>query len=335
VIQIFFDETLKMPSIMPAEQFGIMEVWKTNLEEEFRKIYRIVQKYPYVAMDTEFPGVVARPVGEFKTTAEYQYQLLRCNVDLLKIIQVGLTFMDEQGQTATPTATWQFNFKFNLSEDMYAQDSIELLSKCGIDFKKHEQLGMEANDFAELLIGSGIVLSDTVHWISFHSGYDFGYMLKLLTCSTLPPDEHEFFEMIKIYFPKIYDIKYLMKSTKHLKGGLQEVADELEVTRTGPQHQAGSDSLLTGATFFRMRELFFEDHIDDKYCGHLYGLGVSFVSSDASAANASAVPATAASSLVTATNNNADSSSTLETTTTNGDAATPIPTSAATTTTGN
>ena len=59
---------------------------------------------------------------------------------------------------------------------------------------------------------------------------------------------------------------------------IQEVANELEVPRIGPQHQAGSDSLLTGQTFFKMKELFFEDDIDDvKYCGHLYGLGTSFV----------------------------------------------------------
>ncbi|RXG72829.1 CCR4-NOT transcription complex subunit 7 [Armadillidium vulgare] len=69
-----------------------------------------------------------------------------------------------------------------------------------------------------------------------------------------------------------------MKSCKNLKGGLQEVADQLELERIGPQHQAGSDSLLTGAAFFKMREMFFEDKIDDaKYCGHLYGLGTSFV----------------------------------------------------------
>lgn len=45
-----------------------------------------------------------------------------------------------------------------------------------------------------------------------------------------------------------------MKSCKNLKGGLQEVADQLELERIGPQHQAGSDSLLTGAAFFKMRE---------------------------------------------------------------------------------
>ena len=26
-------------------------------------------------MDTEFPGVVARPIGEFKSTSDYQYQV--------------------------------------------------------------------------------------------------------------------------------------------------------------------------------------------------------------------------------------------------------------------
>lgn len=46
-----------------------------------------------------------------------------------------------------------------------------------------------------------------------------------------------------------------MKSCKNLKGGLQEVAEQLELQRVGPQHQAGSDSLLTGMVFFKMREV--------------------------------------------------------------------------------
>lgn len=64
----------------------------------------------------------------------------------------------------------------------------------------------------------------------FFSGYDFGYLLKLLTDQNLPAEESEFFDLLRIYFPTIYDVKYLMKSCKNLKGGLQEVAEQLDVS---------------------------------------------------------------------------------------------------------
>jgi len=264
------------------EACGIRDVWASNLDDEFKTIRKMVNDYPYVAMDTEFPGVVARPIGEFKSTSDYQYQTLRCNVDLLKIIQLGISFMDRNGKSPpippNQYSTWQFNFKFSLGEDMFAQDSIDLLTNSGIQFKKHEEEGIDPYEFAELLMTSGIVLNENVKWLSFHSGYDFGYLLKLLTDLPLPQEEVQFFELLRIYFPVIYDVKYLMKSCKNLKGGLQEVADQLELSRIGQEHQAGSDSLLTGDAFFKMREMFFEDNIDDaKYCGHLYGLGTSFV----------------------------------------------------------
>jgi CCR4-NOT transcription complex subunit 7/8 len=112
---------------------------------------------------------------------------------------------------------------------MYAQDSIDLLQNSGIDFKKHNDIGIDSDEFGDLLTSSGLVLLPNVKWISFHSGYDFGYLLKVLTCKTLPPKEEDFFELLRLYFPAIYDIKYLMKSCKNLKGGLQDVADDLQV----------------------------------------------------------------------------------------------------------
>ena len=45
----------------------------------------------------------------------------------------------------------------------------------------------------------------------------------------LPAEESDFFDLLRLYFPKIYDVKYLMKSCKSLKGGLQEVSEILEV----------------------------------------------------------------------------------------------------------
>ncbi|KAJ8487684.1 hypothetical protein ONZ45_g14237 [Pleurotus djamor] len=261
----------------------ITEVWASNLEQEMRNIRDTIESYPYIAMDTEFPGVVARPIGMFPTPSDYHYQTMRCNVDLLKIIQVGLTLADENGNYPE-NSTWQFNFQFNINEDMYAPDSIDLLQKAGFDFQRHEEVGISPNVFAELMITSGLVLNPDNKWISFHSAYDFGYFLKLLTGASLPMTEDEFSDLLHAWFPTVYDVKFMVRKSNVLNRGLQDLADELGVTRVGTSHQAGSDSLLAASAFFKMRELYFSENIDDAlYSGQLYGFGSTFTVSNGAA----------------------------------------------------
>lgn len=66
-----------------------------------------------------------------------------------------------------------------------------------MQFEKHEHEGIDPHRFAESLIASGLVLTDDVRWLSFHSGYDFGYMLHVVTGQDLPTTEKEFFEQIR------------------------------------------------------------------------------------------------------------------------------------------
>ena len=70
---------------------------------------------------------------------------------------------------------------------------------------------------------------------------------------------------------------------KHLDPSARNVPSKIEcltlpfseqVARCGPQHQAGSDSLLTQAVFFRLRDKYFKGVLDDmEHMNHLYGLG--------------------------------------------------------------
>ncbi|KAG9152411.1 hypothetical protein Leryth_015811 [Lithospermum erythrorhizon] len=230
-------------SLLPkSDSIHIREVWSDNLEEEFQLICEIVDEYPYIAMDTEFPGIVLRLLGEFESSNDYHYQTLKDNVDMLKLIQLGLTFSDEDGNFPTcgsdKYCVWQFNFcEFNLNEDVFATDSIELLRQSGIDFRRNNEKGIDARRFGELLMSSGIVLNETVCWAGF-------------------------FSLINMYFPVIYDIKHLMKFCNSLHGGLNKLAELLEVERVGVSHQAGSDSLLTSCTFRKLKESFLANRSD-------------------------------------------------------------------------
>ena len=255
-------------SVLPeSDSLIIREVWADNLEEEFALIRDIVDDYPYIAMDTEYPGIVIP--GEM-----FNYYTIKSNVDILKLIQVGLTFSDKDGNLprcgTDKDCIWQFNFReFNLDKDEHNQQSIELLQESGIDFKENNEKGIDSQLFGELLMSSGIVLNEDVHWLTFSSAYDFGYLLKLLTGKQLPPTPSGFFNLIDIFFPTMYDMKHLMKFCKSLHGGLNKLAESLGVRRIGVCHQAGSDSMLTSSVFMKLRERFLNGSID-KHAGVLY-----------------------------------------------------------------
>lgn len=157
---------------------------------------------------------------------------------------------------------------------MFAQDSIELLKTSGIDFEKFEHYGIDIQYFGELMMMSGLVLTDEVKWVSFHGSYDFAYLLKTLTCCELPSDETGFMDLLHLYFPSTYDAKYMMTSVEGMHGGLSALADALQVERIGPMHQAGSDSLLTAMAYFSLIKKHLGPLLDDKkFRGQLFGLG--------------------------------------------------------------
>ncbi|XP_062195848.1 probable CCR4-associated factor 1 homolog 7 [Phragmites australis] len=267
------------PAAHSPDGVEIRDVWAGNLEEEFAVIRGVVDAYPYVAMDTEFPGIVVKPVGNFRTFGDHNYAILEGNVNLLKLIQLGLTLSDETGAlppcgTGGRGCIWQFNFRgFDPRSDPSNADSIDLLRRSGIDFDRFAAEGADTARFAELLMSSGVVLNADVQWITFHSGHDFGYLLRLLTGRNMPDTLDEFVELTKIFFPVLYDIKHLMKfcGGGGLYGGLSKLAELLSVKRVGTSHQAGSDSLLTLQCFKKLKDVYLKESVK-MYAGVLFGL---------------------------------------------------------------
>lgn len=251
----------------------IRDVWEANLEEEFAVIRSLVADYPYVAMDTEFPGAPAKAVGNFDSPSLFYYQSLRVNVNMSKLIQVGITLLNEKGEAPENYCTWQFNFSFSRAKDIYLPESIRLLEQGGINFHYLNLYGINVHHFASLLLSSGLVRNPDVRWLAFHAGYDFGYLTKILYDADLPEDVDEFLKRFHLLFPSLFDVKHLLRQSPYMHSiGLDALAETLNVSRFGSAHQAGSDSLVTGHCYFRLLHNNFKGELPKNGNGILYGL---------------------------------------------------------------
>ncbi|XVF55812.1 hypothetical protein PTKIN_Ptkin06aG0067000 [Pterospermum kingtungense] len=261
-------------------------VWSDNLDTEFKLIRSIIDGFPIISMDTEFPGIVFRPAcpagGQYVRSGDpsAHYRSLKANVDLLKLIQLGLTLSDVDGNLPDLGTgnqfIWEFNFRdFDVANDVHAHESVELLRRQGIDFEKNREIGIDSVRFAELMMSSGLVLSDAVTWVTFHCAYDFGYLVKCLTGELLPDQLTKFLDLVRLFFgDRVYDAKHLMRYCAGLYGGLDRVSKAMGVKRAiGKSHQAGSDSLLTLDAWLEVKKRYFlEGYPIEKYANVLYGL---------------------------------------------------------------
>ncbi|KAM6576546.1 hypothetical protein CsatB_028383 [Cannabis sativa] len=246
-------------------QVVIREVWRENLLEEFQLIGKLIHdRYRYISFDTEFPGCVFRPPTipnrHYKIHPIDQYRLIKQNVDILNLIQLGLTLTDSDGNFpdlgGQTSVVWQFNFcDFDINRHRCALDSIDLLKKQGIDFERNLTHGINSAHFANLMYHYRLVFNRDITWITFHSAYDFGYLVKILTGCFLPHFLPDFLYLVSHFFGQnVYDMKYMMGFFPGLYGGLESLASTLQIVReVGLSHQAGSDSLLTWRTFQKMR----------------------------------------------------------------------------------
>ena len=232
----------------------IKEVFASNFKQEIKKIKSIIkeEKYTYIGMDTEFPGIIK---NLHNLTNDFYFKTMKLNVESTKLIQIGITLSDKNGDYPKnyPYYTWQFNFKFDLEKDKFSEESINLLKNSGIDFENLKKNGIDFKDFAKELLNSSLILNPNVKWISFQGSYDFSYLLNLVINEGFPKDEKNFIETLSLYFPEYYDLRMLVKDTeKYFYGGLNKLIYTLGIERKGINHQAGSDSIATIEAFHKL-----------------------------------------------------------------------------------
>ncbi|CCF57474.1 hypothetical protein KAFR_0C04830 [Kazachstania africana CBS 2517] len=252
-----------MPPIMlpPPNHLFVRDVWKNNLHSEFSLIRRLVGQYNYVSVSFEFTGTLARPIGNFRSKEDYHYQTMRANVDFLKPIQIGLSLSDANGNKPdNGISTWQFNCEFDTSTEMLSAESIDLLRKSGINFDNHKLNGIDVFEFAQLMTDSGLLLDENVTWITYHTAYDLGFLVKILMNDTMPNNRQEFEWWIHKFIPNLYDLNLLHKLIRDFKQpqaqthqfNLTTLADEVGLPRFPIFTTTGGQSLLMLLTFCQL-----------------------------------------------------------------------------------
>ncbi|CAD5219684.1 unnamed protein product [Bursaphelenchus okinawaensis] len=238
---------------MVAQDITFRDVWASNLDEEFAELRKIVRKSTAVITNIEFPGICMTPIGTFFSQEHFSYQQLLVNVNSLKPLQMGFTFIHK------PVTIFQFNFHFNVAEDMCSDEALNAYQASGFDFDKHNTEGIDLLDFGELLATSGLVVSKLT-WVSYHAAFDFGYIVRALNGGSLPADIREFYNLFKKYFDTAYDVKCMMQHPNAVRRGLkstmtlQDAAEALQIRRVGKKYHSGSNCQLTAHVFYAIKD---------------------------------------------------------------------------------
>ena len=72
-------------------------------------------------------------------------------------------------------------------------------------------------------------------------------------------------KLLDVMIPHYYDLKLVAEDIDESRNcGLEKLANELNVRRVGPQHQAGSDALVTLKTFTALVGKFFDGNLQSE-----------------------------------------------------------------------
>lgn len=67
------------------------------------------------------------------------------------------------------------------------------------------------------------------HAVAFFTEHNFRSVVHVFFLFCFHVQESEFFDLLQLYFPKLYDIKFLASSQDGFHGGLNKLAEDLKV----------------------------------------------------------------------------------------------------------
>uniref|UniRef100_A0A0E0M569 poly(A)-specific ribonuclease n=1 Tax=Oryza punctata TaxID=4537 RepID=A0A0E0M569_ORYPU len=254
----------------PPRSVHTRKVTAWNLRDELSRILSLMLRgFSFVAVDTQFPGIVHPHPRGAGITADDKYAAVKENADELCILQLGITLSDADGRLpvdrvhgALVEFMWEFDFAgFDACLHRHAPVSVEFLRSQGFNFEAARLVGVPATAFAAELAFSGILGLSGLTWVTFGGMYDVAFLLKLVTGGApLPATRLDFLAQVGVLFgTQVFDGKH-MASLLHMHGGLTAVGEMLRLPppQLPRRHMAGQNSLMALQLFMELRRRFFD-----------------------------------------------------------------------------
>lgn len=208
----------------------LRSVTAANFAAELDLIGSLLQNYPYIVVDTEYPGTVHRPPAgrrDDDLSPDEWYAMLKANVDELPPVQLGITLCDSHGNLPVvldygygyTEGCWEVELSdFDIRRHRHAAQSVAFLRSQGVDFDAVRARGVGSAAFgaklAEILLasrGAGVGLT----WVAFGGAYDLAYLVKMIggIGQPLPETRQGFLERVRVLLGgRVFDARFMAEN---------------------------------------------------------------------------------------------------------------------------
>ena len=219
-------------------KYMVKDVVKSNFYKEFSNIKELATKYNVVSINVESAGTLGRPIGKFKGKRDYVYQTIRVNVDLFNIFKIGISLCDQFGNKPEGViSTWQLHCQVDPETEIVPSEFLEFLDAASTipetSASELKHTGINLKELAVVLTDSGLLMNNNITWISHSGGYDFAYLLRLVTDKPLPQSRELFLSELNKIFINYYDLDLINQRLNYQIFMLSGLKDELFLP---PQH---------------------------------------------------------------------------------------------------
>ena len=197
-------------------------MWKHNLRQEIWNLCAYATSYPCVAVEARVPECIVELTGPFSSCFQYNYSVLRANVEMHHALSITLAVSDQYGRRPQGVSAWRFNFQIGPSTFVDEDLLKKAFNAPQLRKDLHRRQGISSQAWGEEALGTCLVREDATQYVLFTSEQGLGespngtglghgrfaglyalsyYLLPKLTSQGLPAEPAEMLKELNLYVP--------------------------------------------------------------------------------------------------------------------------------------